>query len=125
MGNDTRFGIFYPITRIALAVIIIIQIVLLVVDIIDCDGCLKSAKAIIFIILTILVLFIGAIGAWKEHFLFTLIFAVTEVILCIFGFVISRQISSGGVIITVIIASIYAVMLYMLGKRDMRMPHIV
>lgn len=118
---ENRFGIFYPITRIAFGVILVIALIFFVVGLIDCKGCFKEAGNIIWMIFAFLVLLIGVIAAWKEHFLFTVIFAVAEIILCGFGWGIGWY-SGVGTVLAVIVAIIFAIMLYMINKRDMGMP---
>lgn len=124
MAGENRFGIFYPITRITFGVILVISLILFIVAIIDCHGCWKSAGNIVWMIFAFLLLAVGIIAAWKEHFLFTLIFAIAEIVLCGFGWGVGGWAAGVGPVLAIIVAVIFAIMLYMIGKKDMGMPDV-
>ena len=112
------------ITRIALAVLIVLQLVWLIVNLVQCKNC--DTQSIIWYAFTIAVLVIGLIGAWKEHFLTAAVFSITEIILVALGFAMfaSTGKTAIAVALTLIGSAIYAIMLYMSGKRDMGMPEV-
>lgn len=116
---DSRFGIFYVIVRIALVVLVILQMIFNIVGIIDCKHC--SASSIVWFVFSFLALGVGLIGAWKEHFLFSIIFAVLSVVLVIFGWGIST-LSAAGVVALILISILFTFMLWDAGKRDMNVP---
>lgn len=126
MANNNRFGIFYPITRITLGVIIAIQIILLIVVSVDLNkhGYIENkTETITVIVISFILLFIGIIGAWKENFLFVTIFTIAELILTIVGFIYNTT-SGIGIVLTLVVSAIYGIMLYMSGNQGFGCPSI-
>ena len=124
---ENKFGIWYVITRIALAVLVIIQLVLIIVDIARCasnnNQC--STGTIIWMVFVVLVLLIGLLAAYREHFLSAAVFCTVEIVLAITGFVTwSSSASAIGVVLCMVCAVIFTIMLYLSGSRDMNPPQI-
>lgn len=87
-----------------------------------CDG-----KSIAWHVCTILVLIIGLAGVWREHFGLAAVFSITEIIFVALGFAMYSSYTSGVpivVAVTLLISSLYAVMLYKSGHREMAVPEI-
>ncbi len=124
--NNNRFGIFYLIARILLAVLIIVQLVWLIVATVHCFNNHCEANSIVWYAFTIFVLLIGLVGAWKEHFGSSAVFAITEIVLVILGFAMfaGKNDTAWSVAATLIVSVIYSIMLYMSGHKDMGVPEI-
>ena len=122
LSTNTRFGIFYVITRLALAILVLIHLVVLIINIFQCSHC--SVGTIIWFIFAILILLVGLLAAFREHFLTALVFAIVEIILAITGFIGGVYLSSVATLLCLICAITFSVMLYMSGSRDMNVPQI-
>jgi hypothetical protein len=125
MSND-RLGILYIIIRICLAILTLLAIISIIINIIQWidhnDG--DKIGGIIWSIVCLIISFLGFYGAWREHFMATLVYAITVTILLLAG------IAVGGMklytritqIFAVIVAIIYCWLLHAGGKADYSMP---
>jgi hypothetical protein len=125
MSND-RLGILYIIIRICLAILTLLAIISIIINIIQWIDHNNGDKlgGIIWSIVCLIISFLGFYGAWREHFMATLVYAITVTILLLAG------IAVGGMklytritqIFAVIVAIIYCWLLHAGGKADYSMP---
>jgi len=123
---EHRFGIFYVITRIILAILTLLAIIFIIINLvkwIDRDGGHK-VEGIIWSCVSLLISLLGFYGAWKEHFMATLVFGITELILLLAGIAVANMedYTRIGQIFAVVIACIYCWMLYVSGNVDYSLP---
>jgi hypothetical protein len=125
MSND-RLGILYVIIRICLAILTLLAIISIIINIIQWIDHNNGDRlgGIIWSIVCLLISFLGFYGAWKEHFMATLVYAITVTILLLAG------IAVGGMelytritqIFAVIVAITYCWLLHVGGKADYSLP---
>ena len=126
MSDHHKYGIFYAITRIVLAILTLLAMIGIIVGIVywlnDKRG--NSVEYLIWAAFCLLVAFCGFYGAYREHFMSTMIYGVAELILVLAGisFVEMQIYTRLTQIIAIVVAFIFAWMLYDGGHADMSMP---
>jgi hypothetical protein len=125
MSKD-RLGLLYTIIRICLAILTLLAIISIIINIIQWIDHNNGDRlgGIIWSVVCLLISFLGLYGAWKEHFMATLVYAITVTILLLAG------IAVGGMelytritqIFAVIVAIIFCWLLRADGKADYSLP---
>lgn len=130
--GDNRFGIFYVIARVALAVLTLVAIIFVIIDLVDIiretsnhynydRG--SNVAAIIWLFLVLIIFLLGFYGAYKEHFCSILIYATAETVFLLVGIAFTVSWSTRVFpIIAVIIAWILVWMLHVNGRSDYSLP---
>lgn len=120
---EHKFGIFYVIVRIILAVLTLLAMICVAINLwkwIEAYDHGHKLDGIIWSTVALLVSFLGFYGAWKEHFLATLVFGISALILLLAGIAVTdmREYTRIGQICSIIISCIYCWMLYASGNVD-------
>lgn len=119
--SENKFGLSYLIVKITLILFIIIMLILNIV------GLTQSHEVgnAVWVAFSIISLLIGAIGVWKENFLFAIIFTIICIILAALSSL--SAIWAGntvGAVILIFLALFYTILLYFNGHRELEIPHI-
>ena len=124
--SEHKFGIFYVITRIVFAVLTAIAIVGIIISIIDylSNKYDQQVGYIVWAVICLIVAITGFWGAWKEHFMSSLLYGIVELILLLAGisFAHMKVYTQVTQVLAVIFAFIFSWMLYVGGRADYSLP---
>ena len=124
--SEHKFGIFYVITRIVLAVLTAIAVIGIIIGLIRYIDNNYNNKIgyIVWAVVCLIVAITGFWGAWKEHFMSCMIYGIVELILLLAGisFVDMELYTRLTQIFAVVCASIFSWMLYVGGRADYSLP---
>ena len=124
--SGSRFGIFYPISRIVLAVLTAVAIIGIIVGLIDYldNNYHNKVGYIVWTVVCLIVAITGFWGAWKEHFMSCLIYGIVELILVLAGisFADTAIYTRVTQVFAIVFAFIFSWMLHVEGRADYSLP---